>query len=529
MPFTSLNFLVFIVCLFVVYFILHKLCPKFQWAALLVASYVFYLSSSPEYVIFLLLSTLTTWGASILMGRENTRFDAKIKQAGDITRDEKKKLRKESDSKKRLWLVLALVINIGVLVFLKYTNFLVSTVGSILSLETARIEWLILPLGISFYTFQAVGYCVDVYRGVTEPEKNPLKYALYVSFFPQISQGPIGKYTDLAPQLYTPHAFDYDAFIRGAERIIIGYFKKMVVADNLATFIGNVYSEPAEHSGLMLAFATLLYAFQLYADFSGYMDIALGISSCMGIKLAENFETPYFSTSIAEFWRRWHISLGTWFREYLYYPVLRSRVISGLGKKLSKEGKKKLSRNLTTVIGLFVTWLLIGFWHGSEWKFVVYGLYHGMFVILASFLGDFYAKTRKLAHVNENSGLWKAFQVARTFFIVWVGYVLFRASSLSDAMLIYKRICSSAFFENPLKGLLTDETGIAYWLLIAVSLLICFIIEIVDEKKIGFVSWLGKTKLPVRWIVLYILLFGIIIFGVYGSGVDVGGFLYEQF
>ncbi len=528
MLFTSLNFIVFILCLFLVYFVLHKFCPKMQWTVLLVASYVFYLSSSPKYVIFLLLSTLTTWGTSLLISRENTVVDKKIKQAADISRDEKKKLRKESDSKKKLWLSMGLVINIGVLVFLKYTNFLISTVGGIFSLETSRIEWLILPLGISFYTFQAVGYCVDVYRGITEPEKNLFKYALYVSFFPQISQGPIGKYTDLAPQLYTPHAFDYDAFVKGAERVILGYFKKMVVADNLAVFIGNIYSEPAEHSGFMLVFATLMYAFQLYADFSGYMDIALGISNCMGIKLAENFKTPYFSSSIAEFWRRWHISLGTWFKEYLYYPVLRSRLISDLGKKLSKKGKKKLSRSLTTVIGLLVTWLLIGFWHGSEWRFVFYGLYHGTFVILASVLGDFYAKMRARARIKEESVLWKLFTIFRTFFIVCVGYVLFRANSIHDAVLIFKRICSSAFFADIFKGLFTEETGIMYWLLIAASLVVCFIVDLIDEKK-GFITWLNEIKLPLRWIILYVLLFGIIIFGVYGSGVDVGGFLYEQF
>lgn len=420
----------------------------------------------------------------------------------------KKALRTQNTKRKKRWIALCLLCNIGLLVFLKYTNFFIRLLQGF-SLSLVTLDWLVLPLGISFYTFQSVGYCIDVYRGMAEPEHNFFRYALYVSFFPQISQGPIGRYSELAPQLYKPHSFCYEEFTAGLERMLLGYFKKVVVADQIGIFVEQVYGAPANYSGILLAFATVCYAFQLYADFSGYMDISLGIGRCFNIQLAENFDTPYFSKSIAEFWRRWHISLGNWFRDYLYYSVLRSGWLTKLGRKISRGGHKKASKNITTALGLLITWTTIGFWHGAAWKFVAYGLFHGTFVILAAVLSEYYQKAKLVFRIREESAFWQGFQILRTFFIVCVGYVLFRSGSLRLALFTYQRILTRFFYDGCFNGILNSQCTIPYWIFILIWLIVCFLIELL-ERKVSFADWANARPLPVRWAVLYVFILSVL-------------------
>lgn len=501
-----------------------------QWPILLVASYVFYGWNSPLLLIFLLFSTLTTWIfpvyiGKIYAGRDNFLSSEAGKQ---LDRTGIKNYRKKIEKRSRWLLVAVLLCNLGVLLFFKYSNFFISIVRSF-GADIKLIDGLILPLGISFYTFQSIGYCIDVYRETVTPQYNFFKHALYVSFFPQISMGPIGRYGELAPQLFEQHILDWDRFVHGLSRVLLGLFKKIFIADSLGTVVSSIYDMPENHAGFSLIIATILYAFQLYADFSGYMDMAIGISNCLGIKLNENFSTPYFSHSITEFWRRWHISLGNWFRDYLFYPVLRSNWCSGIGKKLSKAGHKKLSKTLTTIIGLAITWIAIGFWHGASSKYVLYGMYHGFFIIIAVILEGIYDKLLKLLHIKKQNPIWNGFQIFRTFFIVCVGYVLFRASDLANAINIYHIIAYDVLHIN------YERIQTAYYMLsgnsgqIVVALLCCVVFDLIDNKK-GLSSWWSNQKTPVRWGILYIIMLIILLSFSFGNGNEnAGNFIYFNF
>ena len=526
MSFTSLTFIVFFAIMLLVYYLIPK---KFQWILLLAGSYVFYLWSTPYFVLFLLFSTATTWLFPLLISKINGNQEVYLHsdEAKALPKEERKQIKQHNNRKKRLLLVACLICNIGILVGLKYTNFFIGTVN-ILGANLKSVDWLVLPIGISFYTFQSVGYCIDVFREAAEPQRNFFKYALYVSFFPQICQGPIGRYNDLSPQLYKEHKFNYNATVMGLERMLLGFFKKLVVANRIGEYVDMIFDDPSGYSGGILALASVMYAFQLYADFSGYMDIALGAGETFGIRLEENFRQPYFSKSITEFWRRWHITLGGWFRDYLYYPILRSSWCLKLGKKLSKSGHKKLSKVLTAVVGLLITWFLIGLWHGASWKFVFYGLYHGLFIILAVVLAHVYTRMKTGLHIKDNNIVWQAFQILRTFAIVSVGYVFFRANSFSDARMILAK-----FFSNIIprpgtgyfNGLFTADYGRSWWLGIAIILIVCFAIEILSSKK-DIWSWFQKRCIVLRWIILFIIIFSILWFGVLNSSSE---FLYFQF
>ncbi len=524
MSFVSSSFFLLMAILFPVYYLLFRLKPQVQWLVLLAVSYVFYAYSSPEFIAFLLASTFITWFFPLLLQRENTHLDAILFGQGQLSQETKKQLKRKTAQRKKLLMAACLVCNLGILFFMKYGGFLNRIIGGKFSFHTA------LPLGISFYTFQSLGYCIDVYRELVPPEKNFLKYALFVSFFPQISQGPIGKYEELAPQLFVPHGFERQKIRRGTERFLLGLFKKLVVANNLGFFVDSAYISIQDRSGIVLALATILYAFQLYADFSGYMDMACGVSLCLGIRLRENFETPYFSYSISEFWRRWHISLGAWFRDYLYYPLLRSPLLSRLGKTLRKRGKKKLAQKLPVSFALFVTWFLIGLWHGADYTFICYGLYHGMFVILDTLLSDLYEKMRQRLSVNTTSCFWTSFRIVRTFCITCFGYILFRADGMQSVRRVIDRIFRFFYYEGWSKGFYSEQFDMFYWCSMAILLLVFFGLEFIGRKE-NVLSWLDRQTIPVRWSVLYFLI-GSVLCVVLFSDVheaSAGNFLYFNF
>lgn len=493
MSFFSSNFLLFIVVLFAVYYGIVRIFPEYQWCVLLTASVFFYAYSNLQYLIFLFVSIMSTWLFPLLMKKRGGKL-------------------------KGLCLALCLLINIGLLIALKYHNFF-------LRIFDKHISWILLPLGISYYTFQSAGYCIDVYRGIVEPERNFLKYALYISFFPQISQGPIGTYQELAPQFFAPHTFTYTQFTSGLERAVLGFFKKVVVANNLSAAVNPIYDNFSVYSGFTLFFVTVLYGLQLYADFSGYMDIALGLSECMGIRLAENFQTPYFSKSVTEFWRRWHISLGEWFRNYLYYPVLRTNTVLALGRKIKRSGQKKLAKYTTTSIGLLVTWIVIGFWHGAAWKFAAYGLFHGTMIIMNVWLGNLYKAVRDRLHIQKNSKLWALFQMVRTYLIVNIGYVLFRADSFRTALAIY-RIIFTKFFSG---GFWITMAGFSrsYWILLGIALLFLLAVELLEERC-GFLEWLDKRPLFIKWPILYFMIAFVMLY-LFNQQADAMNFIYFDF
>lgn len=386
-----MQFLIFFPAVVLIYFIIPH---KFRWIWLLAANYYFFMSWNPYYAILLFLSTITTWLSGILIGRTTEHPDMR------------------HPARKKLWLVLSLVFNLGILFVFKYLNFfsgLVTAFLRVFGVQAAQTQFdLLLPVGISFYTFQALGYSMDVYRGEIKPEKNLGKYALFVSFFPQLIAGPIERYKDMLPQFSEVHRFDYKRAKRGFLLMLWGYFQKMVVADRLGKLVDVVYNNPQKHFGPDVIVATIFFAFQLYCDFGGYSDIALGAAEVMGFRLERNFDAPYFSGSIKEFWRRWHITLGTWFRDYLYIPLG--------GNRCSK---------LRHCMNLMVVFLVCGLWHGAALPFVVWGALHGLYQVIGLLTKSTRLHLQNRMHIPQNVLWLRAVRAGYTFLLTDFAWIFF--------------------------------------------------------------------------------------------------------
>lgn len=524
MIFTSLKFILFISAVFIGYFIFPK---RYRWIWLLISSYCFYFSASIKYGFYLVFSTISTYIAALAIGKITERFSV----PPDMGKEEKKALRRKNDRKKKLVVAAAVLINFGILFFIKYYNFSVLSLAKFTGLFgfdfSPHTLSLVLPVGISFYTFQVIGYIIDVYRGVCDPQKNFFKYALFASYFPQIMQGPIGRYQDLVSGgLFEGRSFDYDRAMFGLQRMTFGFFEKLVIADRLAIAVNTVWADYASYGKAEIIFACILYAIQIYADFAGYMDIALGASEVMGIKMAENFDAPYFAASVPEFWRRWHMTLGSWFREYLFYPVMRSGWCSALGKKLKKSLGKGVSSKTTTVIALLCVWFFTGLWHGSSWHYVAWGVYYGILIILSMLLAPLFDKAVDKLSLDRERPSYKLVQILKTFALVCVGYVLFRSDSLSQAKGIFMSVLSPAVpLSTPLGiGLDAKDLKVA---LVAVAVL--FAVDLFRYKKIDPRSVISKQGLWLRWIIYFAFIFAVLIYGIYGPGYSSASFIYFQF
>ncbi len=403
MTFNSWEFLIFYPIVLLLYFLLPK---KAKWPMLLVASYFFYAFYQPALLFLIVLTTLISWLAS--------------------RRIEKT----ENKTARKIWLSLTLIVCLGVLFFYKYFDFLSLSAYSLVSLLGGEVSLvtlnLILPVGVSFYTFQTLSYVIDIYRGDIESEKNFFFYALFVSFFPQLVAGPIERPSNLIPQLKDPHPCQKNDMIKGAKHMLVGFFKKIVVADTISVYVDAVYHNPEGATGLGVLLATMLFAVQIYCDFSGYTDIAIGCARIMGIRLMKNFDHPYHAQSIKEFWSRWHISLSTWFRDYLYIPLGGNR-------------KGKVRRYLN----LFIVFLVSGLWHGANWTFVLWGMLHGIYQII----GHLTISTRN--HLLEKTGIGKHKTLVRvgrtfiTFLLVDFAWLFFRARSVTEACALIKHLFTS--------------------------------------------------------------------------------------
>ena len=400
MTFNSFEFLLFYPIVALLYFVLPK---KLKWPMLLVASYYFYMCYRADLVVLIFLTTLVSWGMSMLVERT------------------------ESKGLRRLYLTVTLVVCLGVLFFYKYFDFLSLSAVSLVKLFGVEASPLILnlalPVGISFYTFQTLSYVIDVYRGDIECERNFFFFALFVSFFPQLVAGPIERPGNLIPQLKEPHKWNNADALKGAKHMLVGFFKKVVVADGISVFVDAIYNRPESATGLGVLVATCLFAVQIYCDFSGYTDIAIGCSRVMGIRLMQNFDHPYRATSIKEFWSRWHISLSSWFRDYLYIPLGGNRV-----------------GRVRHLLNLLIVFLVSGLWHGAAWTFVVWGALHGIYQIV----GNLTVKGRNalLSRVglSPEHPLVRAVRTVFTFLLVGFAWIFFRSSSMTDAMTLLRAL-----------------------------------------------------------------------------------------
>ncbi|MCM1086725.1 MAG: hypothetical protein NC419_01125 [Muribaculaceae bacterium] len=509
MGITSFYFICFFALILILYYSIPK---KWQWGFLLLCSIAYYLLTDNGILILYPIVSVT---ACYLGARTITAS--------------------ETPGKKKLALLATLAVNLGILVLLKYINFGIHTVNGIAAFfgypdkVFQRME-LLVPLGVSFYTFSLLGYVIDVYYGIAESQPNPAKLALYGMYFPAVISGPILKYRECGEQFFKPHFLDYNQLTKGLQRMLWGFFKKLVIAERLGVFVGVVYERYYDYPGAFVWIATIFYAFQLYTDFSGCMDIVLGLSESLGLILPENFQTPFFARSISEYWRRWHITLGVWMKDYVFYPLLRSRFFVNLGKSWKKKFGKKRGKQYTTFAAMFILWFSVGIWHGGEWKYVIgSGLLHWFYIVMEELLEEPCGKLLDKLHIRRDGKGVNALRILRTFFLVCIGDLFFRAKSVNAAFHILKSAVSAwnpqILWDGSLFTLGLDKVE---FFIAILSLLLLFMVSLIQQKT-SVRDLIAKWILPVRWVIWYALLFYVILFGCYGPEYSAAEFIYQGF
>lgn len=460
MLFNSIEFALFLPVVFLLYwFVFDRFIGKsnyqltLQNAFVIFASYVFYGWWNWRFLLLIAFTSFCSWGSGLLIGKADTKNKAKT------------------------WMWANIVLNIGILAMFKYYDFFVTEFAQLFNISTDGLLLnVILPVGISFYTFQALSYSIDVYRGKMEPTKDIVAFFAFISFFPQLVAGPIERATNLLPQFQKKREFDYDTAVDGLRQILWGLFKKIVVADNCAVYVDQVFSTYTEQSGSTLLLAAIFFTFQIYGDFSGYSDIAIGTAKLFGIKLIRNFNVPYFSRDIAEFWRRWHISLTTWFRDYVYIPLGGSRV-----------SKAKVVRNT------FVIFLVSGFWHGANWTFIAWGAYHALLFLPLILLGKNRKYTNTVAEGRILPTLKETGQMILTFFLAVIGWIIFRAESIGQAWEYVCGVFSKSLLSEP--ELFSDKM-----VLVVIPLSVMLLVEWFQRGKgHGFDFGNSPRYKVVRW------------------------------
>jgi alginate O-acetyltransferase complex protein AlgI len=492
MLFNSTEFFIFFPVVVTLYFLTP---PNRRWLILLLASYYFYASWKPAYTLILVVSTIVDYSCGRAMGRYSD----------------------EDKAKRRPFLYMSLLTNLGILLLFKYYNFFNDSardMAEALNMSYAMPAFeLLLPMGISFYTFQTMSYSIDVYHGRIRPERHLGVFALFVSFFPQLVAGPIERAGNLLGQLKAHHEFSYDRIVGGLRRMGWGFFKKIMIADNLALMVNQVYNNPTDYEGITLIIATVFFAFQIYCDFSGYSDIAIGAAQVMGFRLMENFRRPYFSKSISEFWSRWHISLSSWFRDYLYIPLGGNRVV-----------KWRWYYNL------FITFLVSGLWHGANWTFVIWGALHGFYLVFAIVTAKQRDALADSVGLTSRPLLYKWVQVLSVFGLVLFSWVFFRANNISEAFYILQS--SIAGLGNirqlvsgvDLNHILFMDQGFKVFAVSVISIMIMETVHLIQRQ--GSVSQLiGRRPAVVRWAFYYVAIIAVLLFGQFGHQ----EFIYFQF
>lgn len=531
MNLTSYSFLLFLFVCVVLYYLIPK---KGQWVLLLVASYVFYFMNGIFYPLFLFASTVLTYTTALAISnkaqRDNEWFKA---HKAELGREEKRAFRAASDKVKKCYMLLGLLACLLMLGVFKYSNFVIENVNQMLGLAgySGRLHtWdLLLPMGLSFYTFQSIGYLLDVYMERGPVEKNFFKYMLFVSFFPQLIQGPISRYSDVADSMYAEHTWEWKQIKFGCERILWGFFKKLVVADTIAPVVRYLAGDTDYYTGVWVLVGIVVYAIQLYADFSGGIDITIGAAQLFGVHLPENFIRPYFSRSIAEFWRCWHITMGTWFRDYLFYPLSISDGMIRLTTKCQKRFGKAVAKRVSVYIVTMVTWFATGIWHGASWNFVVWGLLNGAVLLISRELEPLYRKFHgRFPRLVATKG-YAVFQMLRTFLLMGCLQIFDYYSDVRTAIRMFFSMFTKFHISDlTLSGLLELDVTAAQYGIVGIGCVTMLAVSIVSIK--GSVrEQLEKKSFIVRYLVMLALFVAVVLFGSYGYGYDSSQFIYNQF
>ncbi len=500
MLFNSISFLIFFPAVVLVYYLIPQRMKHF-W--LLGASYYFYMSWNPGYALLMLAVTVITYGSGLL-----------LTVCGRRPGERKKRMRAAC-------LAGGIVLTLGILFFFKYYAFAAGNIDKVFALlhipEGMPVFDVLLPVGISFYTFQGMGYLIDVYREEIPAEKNFPRYALFLSFFPQLVAGPIERSKNLLHQISEPHSFDAERVKEGLLLMGWGFFQKLVIADRIAILVDEVYGNYWNYSGLQLLLATVLFAFQIYCDFGGYSDIAVGAARVMGFTLTKNFRSPYCAVTVSEFWRNWHVSLTTWFRDYIYIPLGGNR-----------RGKWRKYRNL------LLTFTISGLWHGAGWNYIVWGGLNGLYQVAGDITGSLRSRLQEKLHIRTDCGSYRLLRRLITFAAVDFSWFFFRAEGLKTAlqMLRYgiRNMGLFSFFDpETLLGINTMVLSEKSFFLMLLCLVLLLWVDSLKRQGVDFKGILARQNIWFRWLVYYGLIFSILIFGIYGPGYDASAFIYFQF
>lgn len=496
MLFNSVEFLIFFPIATLIYFVIPH-AVRYLW--LLACSYYFYMCWNPSYALLLLFSTVITYVCALVLDRVKDE-------------DERRCMRK-----KKICIALSFIANLGVLGYFKYSNFFIENINTLLAnihvIYQAPAVDVLLPVGISFYTFQALGYTMDVYRKEISAERNFFKYALFVSFFPQLVAGPIERSKNLLRQFDEKHTLQFENLRSGFMLMVWGYFLKLVLSDRIAIFVDAVYGDPATYAGWYLIIASVLFAFQIYCDFAGYSTIAKGAAQIMGFELMDNFNAPYFSRSVAEFWRRWHISLSGWFRDYLYIPLGGSR-------------RGRMRKYLNLMIVFFVS----GLWHGAQWAFVAWGLINGLYQILGELLMPLRDRAVRILKMDRNAFSHKLLKTLVTFVLIDISWVFFRAKDITVALDMLR----SMLFASNIHILFNDslfDLGLDWknFLVMVGSIAVLMAADFFKYRNICVHKLICRQELWFRWALMIGAVVFVVVFGIWGSGFSEAAFIYFQF
>lgn len=527
MGYQSFEFLMFSAIVLIIYYLLGSRCQK--WV-LLLANIVFYFIAGPEYLPFITITICAAYFAGRWMSAVYTELDEKLKNSAEAA--ERRLLRTEAKRKAKKGVLLALIVTVTLLVVCKYTGFVITNINAVLrrvGITSIPMFRMILPIGISFYTFMAISYVLDVYWKRYEAERSFVLFAVYLSYFPHVVQGPIDRFNRFKEQIRDGVQLSYKNVTYGAQLVLWGFFKKIVVADRLNIFVSTIYDNWSDYTGILLAIATVLYSIQIYADFSGCIDIVSGVSEMLGIKLDKNFNHPYFARTMPEFWRRWHISLSEWFKDYIYYPVSTSNYVKKVKRKCKEKGNKCQMEIFASCFPALIVWLITGIWHGAAWKFVAWGLFHAALIILGNIFSDYNRRLTKWLRIDTENFGWRFLQMIRTFILCCIGRVFFRAGGLRAAFGIFRNTFSELAIGRILSGNLytygLDQANF-YFALVSIGML--WIVDMLQEKMC-IRDTLAKQNIVFRWIIIYVGLLAVVIFGMYGPGYNASSFIYEQF
>ena len=535
MQLVSYSFGLFLFALVLMYYIVPG---RFQWILLLAASLAFYSCGGIFFLIFPIVTSISVW---FLAGRiaDNKLKAAQYVKEHSLGKDEKKAYNKREKLVRRRFMIIGLVLNFGILAVIKYGDFILGNISAFLTFAGSALFadagsglyfnplGLVLPLGISYYTFQTASYLIDVYHGKITHERNLPRFILFATFFPQMIAGPISRYTDLKDQLYAEHHFDPERIRYGLMRILWGYFKKLVIADRMSAAVLTITGGPDTYRGIYVLFGMVGYTIWMYADFAGGIDIVLGVAELFGIQLPENFNRPFFSKSLAEFWRRWHMTLMSWLREYIFFPVSTSHFTLGLMKRIDKLFGKAAANRVPVYIATITVWLTAGIWHGASWKFVAWGMANCVVMLISQELQPLYRLFHK--HVNvEGSFAFSCFRVARTFMLFAVlemfeYYPFMTVFSMFGSLLTESSLSQLSLEQFEMLGL-----GSADIVILIIGVLILLLVSLSERKQD-----VRKTICGLHFIPQYLLVAGLFIFvliaGIYGYGFDASAFVYNQF